>query len=159
MNSGPPSPSREPKSFKEALSLIARLRTENALLRAKLDVLCRRLFGRKSDQVDPRQLQLAIEQLDNERAGGQVPVEMDSGERPQPERKVKARTGRQRLPSTLPRRVVRLEPNVAERTCQCGTAKQRIGEERSEKLDYIPATFEVVETVRGSGSAGTATTG
>jgi len=36
---------------------------EIAALRHQLDVLCQRLFGKKSERVDPRQLQLALEQL------------------------------------------------------------------------------------------------
>ena len=39
---------------------------EIASLRHKLDVLCRRLFGKKSEKVDPRQLALALEQLRGE---------------------------------------------------------------------------------------------
>jgi cell division septum initiation protein DivIVA len=56
-----------------ARALIATLRhelttvqRENASLRHQLDVLCQRLFGKKSERVDPRQFQLALEQLANE---------------------------------------------------------------------------------------------
>jgi hypothetical protein len=51
-----------------ARALIATLRDEltkaqreNASLRHQLDVLCQRLFGKKSERVDPRQLQLVLE--------------------------------------------------------------------------------------------------
>jgi len=37
---------------------IAVLEKENALLREKIDALARRLFGVKSEQLDPQQLQL-----------------------------------------------------------------------------------------------------
>jgi hypothetical protein len=40
---------------------------EIAALRHELDILCQRLFGKKSERVDPRQLKLALEQLANER--------------------------------------------------------------------------------------------
>ena len=36
-------------------------------MRHELDILCQRLFGKKSERVDPRQLTLALEQLQNER--------------------------------------------------------------------------------------------
>ncbi len=49
-------------------------------LRHQLDVLCRRLFGKKSERVDPRQLQLALAQLANEPGPVTEPVEMDLGE-------------------------------------------------------------------------------
>jgi uncharacterized coiled-coil protein SlyX len=55
---------------------------EIAALRHELDILCQRLFGKKSERVDPRQLQLALEQLGNERGSIAEPVEMDSGETP-----------------------------------------------------------------------------
>jgi outer membrane protein TolC len=45
---------------------LARSQREVATLRHQLDVLCQRLFGKKSERVDPRQLQLALEQLANE---------------------------------------------------------------------------------------------
>jgi uncharacterized coiled-coil protein SlyX len=51
-------------------------------LRHQLDVLCQRLFGKKSERVDPRQLQLALEQLANEPGPVTEPIEMDSGETP-----------------------------------------------------------------------------
>ena len=50
--------------------------------RHQLDVLCRRVFGKKSERVDPRQLQLALAQLANEPGLVTAPVEMDSGETP-----------------------------------------------------------------------------
>ena len=55
---------------------------EVAALRHQLDVLCQRLFGKKSERVDPRQLQLALDQLANEPGPVTEPVEMDSGETP-----------------------------------------------------------------------------
>ena len=55
---------------------------EIAALRHELDILCQRLFGKKSERVDPRQLTLALEQLANERGPITEPVEMDSGETP-----------------------------------------------------------------------------
>ena len=36
----------------------------------------------------------------------------------------------------------------ADKACACGHAKTRIGESRSEKLEYEPASFVVIETIR-----------
>ena len=36
----------------------------------------------------------------------------------------------------------------ADKICACGTTKTRIGEAVSEKLDYVPASVRVIETVR-----------
>jgi hypothetical protein len=58
---------------------VTTLQRENASLRHQLDVLCQRMFGKKSERVDPRRLQLALEQLANE-SGPVRPIEMDSRE-------------------------------------------------------------------------------
>ena len=39
---------------------IARLREENRLLRQKLDLVIRQLFGKKSERLDPAQLELLL---------------------------------------------------------------------------------------------------
>src|SRR4051794_5837602 len=42
---------------------VQRLRQENELLRQKIDALARQLFGKKSEQLDPAQLQLLFQEL------------------------------------------------------------------------------------------------
>ncbi len=122
---------------------------EIASLKHQLDVLCRRLFGKKSEKVDPRQLQLAMEQLQNEQGTAQDPVEMDSCEPVRVREKLrKAPRGRRPLPSHVPRRRVVLDIPEAEKVCACGKTKGKIGEDVSEKLDYIPSRLEVIQTVR-----------
>ena len=73
----------------------------------------------------------------------------DSGEQVVREHKRKKGGGRRKLPADLPRRIETVEPGAEERRCRCGREKTRIREEHSEKLDYVPARFEVVRTVRG----------
>lgn len=121
---------------------------EIAALRHELDILCQRLFGKKSERVDPRQLKLALEQLAHERGPVTEPVEMDSGETPVRGHTRRKPTGRRPLPAHLPRRRVELDLTEAEQQCACGHRRTRIGEEVSEKLEYEPARFVVVETVR-----------
>jgi transposase len=121
---------------------------EIAALRHELDILCQRLFGKKSERVDPRQLKLALEQLANERGPVTEPVEMDSGETPVRGHTRRKPTGRRPLPAHLPRRRVELDLTEAEPQGACGHWRTRIGEEVSEKLEYAPARFVVVETVR-----------
>jgi transposase len=141
--------------LESARALIATLQAElrkaqreNAQLRHQLDVLCRRLFGKKSEKVDPRQLQLALEQLANEPGPVAEPIEMDSGETP-----VRAHTrrhthGRQPLPADLPRQVLTIDIPESDKTCTCGTRKVVIGTTDSEKLDYVPASFRILQTSR-----------
>jgi transposase len=121
---------------------------ENAALRQQLDVLCQRLFGKKSERVDPRQLQLALEQLTNEPGPVTEPVEMDSGETPVRGHQRRRPTGRRPLPAHLPRRRIEIDVAEADKQCACGHAKTRMGEAVTEKLEYEPASFLVIQTVR-----------
>src|SRR4029453_10037872 len=122
------------------------LQRENAALRQQLDVLCQRLFRKKSERGDPRQLQLALEQLANEPGPVTDPIEMDSGETPVRAHTRRQPTGRRPLPAHLPRRRIEIDVPEVDKHCACGHLKTRIGESVSEKLEYQPARFVVVET-------------
>jgi transposase len=127
---------------------LTRTQRENATLRHQLDVLCQRLFGKKSERVSPDQLRLAFAQLGNEPGPVAEPVEMDSGERPGRPRSRARPTGRRPLPTHLPRQRVEIDVPEADKICACGQAKTRIGEAVAEKLEYVPASLRVVETAR-----------
>jgi transposase len=113
---------------------------ELVALRHQLDALCRRLFGKKSEKVDPRQLALALEQLANEPGGANDPIEMDSGETPGRPHVRRRSTGRRPLPAHLPRQRVEIDVADAAKVCACGHARTRLGEVVSEKLEYVPAS-------------------
>lgn len=145
----------EPTDLATAQALIATLRDELTrtqrevtTLRHQLDVLCQRLFGKKSERVSPDQLRLAFAQLANEPGAVSEPVEMDSGERPGRARRRGRPTGRRPLPAHLPRQRVEIDVSEADKICACGHAKTRIGESVSEKLEYVPASLRVIETAR-----------
>jgi transposase len=122
---------------------------ENLALRQKLDILCHKLFGKRSEAVSPDQLRLAFAQLAEELKPRDEPTEMDTGERPGPQHRRPPRpTGRRPLPASLPRHRVEIDLPEADKICGCGTTKTRIGEAVSEKLDYVPASVRVIETVR-----------
>lgn len=121
---------------------------EIAALRHQLDVLCRRLFGKKSEHVDPRQLTLALEQLANEPGAVTEPIEMDSGETPVRGHQRRRSTGRRPLPADLPRQVTIVDVAEAEKICGCGQPKTCLGEDVTEKLEYTPASFYVAATSR-----------
>lgn len=123
---------------------LSNVQRENAALRHQLDVLCQRLFGKKSERVDARQLQLALEQLGNEPGAVTEPTEMDSGDTPVRGHTRRRPTGRRPLPGHLPRRCIEIEVPETDRHCACGHLKTRIGESVAEKLDYEPASFIVI---------------
>lgn len=59
------------------------------------------------------------------------------------------RPKRKPLPKDLPRTVIELDVADVEKVCACCQgALHRIGEDRSERLEFIPAKITVIETVR-----------
>lgn len=146
----------EPRDLAEARQIIATLQQrlvyterEKLHLQHELDVLLRRIFGKRSEKVDPNQLQLMMGIVDAHGIPGQAAVEADSGERIPHERKGARAHGRQVLPAELPRRVEVVDVPEAERICRrCGAEKAVIGHEVSEKLEYVPASYHVVQTKR-----------
>jgi len=56
--------------------------------------------------------------------------------------------GRRPLPVDLPRVELVHDLSEVEKTCVCGSALSRIGEEVSEKLDVIPAKMQVIRHIR-----------
>jgi len=118
-------------------------------LQHQIDVLARRLFGRRSERIDPNQLPLGLGEIEGL---GAAPVEEepDEPEEPPPAGPRRRGHGRRRLPEDLPRKRVEHEPSDEERQCRgCGTLMPRIGEEVKEQLEYVPASFYVLQTVRG----------
>src|ERR1700681_67802 len=128
-------PARDLDDLATAQTLIAtlqdeltRVQRENASLRHQLDLLCQRLFGKKSERVSPDQLPLAFAQRANEPGAASEPIEMDSGERPGPGRRRRIPPpGRRPLPATLPRERREIDLPDAEKICACGHRKTRIG--------------------------------
>jgi len=149
-------PARDLDDLVTARTLIAtlqdeltRVQRENASLRHQLDLLCQRLFGKKSERVSPDQLRLAFAQLANEPGAASEPIEMDSGERPGPGRRRRIPPpGRRPLPEALPRQRFEIDIPEADKICVCGHRKTRIGEAVTEKLEYVPASLSVIETAR-----------
>jgi transposase len=134
--------------------LVATLRDsqrQNAELQHRLDLLLRRVYGPRTERVDPNQPLLipdAFETPVPETSETGASVAADPEPATAPTKKPRPH-GRRTLPKNL-RRVIRpYELTEAERCCpECGTCRTPIGAERSEQLDYEPATLFVVEHVR-----------
>lgn len=105
------------------------------------------LYGKKSEKLDADERQLAFEDL--ETACAEAEEERAAAEPSQPDtpRTPSARRNLGRLPKELPREVRVLEPESTLCPCGCGEMV-RIGEDRSERLDVIPAQFRVIVTLR-----------
>jgi transposase len=123
-----------------------RLAAQVDRLRHLLRQLQRLQFGRRSEKLDPDQLNLTFEDL--EQAIAEVEAEQ---ERADPAlkraRAEKRRAERGSLPEHLPRVEVVIEPDDTACPC-CGGAMQIIGEDRSQRLDRVPAQYQVIVTRR-----------
>lgn len=118
---------------------------EIRLLREKIADLRHILFGPRSEKVHPDQLDLGL----FGEAAESPPVEIpdDEGARPRRERR-KGPHGRKPLPEHLSRQREEIHPDEAERTCACGQAMDRCGEDVTEELGIHPARFFIREIAR-----------
>jgi transposase len=111
---------------RQLLAELARLRAENAGLKAKLDSALRRRFGRSSER----------QRTSPQKTG----------------KPAKARPhGRAALPEHLERRLVVHDLGEEQKLCPCcGRQRACIGEQAAEQLDVEPVKFFVRRTVRGT---------
>ena len=114
------------------------------LLIAKLR---RMQFGRKSEKVERQieQLELHLEDLEANRAESVPPTE----KQPATSNTIPpaSKPSRRALPDHLPRETKTHEP--AEQACpECGGPLKKLGEDVSEILEYVPASFKVIRHVR-----------
>ena len=103
-------------------------------------------FGKKSEKLSEDERQLAFEDLEVAVAEIQEAIDQQPTPEDKPRRKA-ARRNRGHLPAHLPRIEQVIEPENKVCTCGC-TTLVAIGEDRSERLDVIPAQFRVLVTVR-----------
>jgi len=130
----------------DALKAIIAGRDETIVqLEALVKAFRQTLFGRKSEKIDRDQFELALEDI--ETAIEAVHAEQDADEfAPEPKAKNPRAANRGHLPKHLPRIENIIEPE--DKTCACGGKLHVIGEDVSERLDVIPAQFQVTVTRR-----------
>jgi transposase len=132
--------------------LAARLLTEVRHKQATIDklthemaVLKRLKFAARSESFSGEQKSLLEEAIDADLEALGRELEREQSVQARPVQKEPPK--RQPLPAHLPRREIRHEPSST--VCSCGCALKRIGEDVSEKLDYVPGVFSVERHVRG----------
>ena len=120
--------------------------------RAEIAAILRRYYGSKSERFDPRQLLLFGLQVEQQAAQNPDSAEeFDTEHESSPPKRKKKRHehGRGPLPAHLPR--IEIEHDLAddEKPCPCcGEMRHRIGAEISEQLEYVPASFKVLQHIR-----------
>ena len=112
----------------------------------------RMIFGRKSEKLTGQleQLELRLEELETAQAAEeatQVATEAAQPDTTASVSKSRSRPARKPLPEDLRREVV---THLPPHTCcpDCGGALRQFGEDVSEQLERIPATFKVIRHVR-----------
>jgi transposase len=130
---------------RELLDLVAKLQQDKDRLQHQLDQLRRRLFGHKSEKLNPNQPLLfpdlaAVTASDTTLSPPPVAADAEPPKRPG--------HGRHGLNPRLrrDRRVYVLDED--QRRCPCGGLCEPFGEEVSQQLDYVPASLFVIEHVR-----------
>ena len=118
-------------------------------LEHQLHELLRKLYGRSSEKLDPDQLTLFTEMLQ------QLQSQTPAPPAPQPppvataSKPVKTPHGRRRFPEDLPRERKEHDLPEDQKSCPCcGKQRQKIGEEVTEKLQYVPAKVIVLQNVQ-----------
>lgn len=124
---------------------------ENEKLRLLIQRLLRHQFGRRSEQLDPDQLelQLGLEDLEQTVAEGEAAQDAaaQTEEQRQQRRAARSRRNHGALPMHLPRYEVVVD--IEDKACPCCSgALHLLGEDRSEQLDIVPAQLRVRVTRR-----------
>jgi transposase len=135
------------------LSLLADVDAKNLHLmdlQQQLAWFQRHTFGRRSEKY-PADHPVLFDLLNP--AASEAPAAEASASSKGPAKEAQTsssrRNGRAPLPAHLPREPIEHPVPEAQLTCaRCGRAKIRIGEEVSEELDYVPASFVVRQHIR-----------
>ncbi len=123
---------------------------EIALLKEQLRLMQAMIFGRKSEKSPPESVNNQLLLSFGEEAELEVPQPTINND----EEKVKVdqhsrrKRGRKPLSEALPCKEVLIDIPESEKTCECGCPKTQIGSETSSQLDYTPAKFLVIKTIR-----------
>jgi transposase len=117
-------------------------------LKLLLVKLHRMQFGRKSEKLQRQieQLELRLEELESNRSEKETPPS-EPPSVPASATPAAAKPTRRALPDHLPRQTRRYEPK--ETVCpECQGELRKLGEDVSEMLEYVPASFVVIRHVR-----------
>ena len=116
------------------------------------------LYGKKSEKLSDDDRQLAFEDFEVAIAEVEEKKKHAAPAADKPKRKKVAKRNRGNLPEGLPRIEQVVEPDSLECPCGCGLM-HKIGENRNERLDIVPAQCRVIVTVRPKYACRTCTDG
>jgi len=127
-------------------ALLLAERAQSDRLRHLVAQLRRAHFGAKSEKLNSDQLNLGFQDIETAIAAEEARLEKtDATLKAASTQKRKANRGH--LPTHLPREEIVVEPATKACPC-CGGELHQIGEDRSERLDKVPAKLRVLVTRR-----------
>ncbi|WP_420827975.1 IS66 family transposase [Marinomonas algarum] len=134
---------KQEKALTEKDTQLAEWRSKYESILEQWRLAQQKQFG-KSSEVSPGQGEL-FDESDSDSQDGDSVVEPDT----QTVSYTRTKPKRKPLPKDLPRETVVVDVSESEKTCSCcQTPLHRIGEDTSEKLEFLPAQLKVIETVR-----------
>jgi len=136
----------------QLIAEVSDVRRDNTIKQLKIDqlthemaILKRWKFAARSEHLNVAQRQLFDETLEADLEA--IGLELEALKTCERQTPPKDKPRRAPLPAHLPRTEIRHDPENT--TCACGCALKRIGEDVSEKLDYVPGVFSVERHIRG----------
>jgi transposase len=131
----------------QVIEYITNLETQIAILKEQINILTLRRFGRSSEQYDIKQQPLFPSEAEQEN----LPKDCNKEDKEKQAIKSYSRNkpGRKPLNPNLRREVDTKDLSAQEKICSCcGYELIKIGEEKSERLEYVPAEIYVKLTIR-----------
>lgn len=123
------------------------LERENKILREENAILKQGMFGRRTERIDPGQLDMYLQGTEPQVSVPNAPAP-SAPTQPEPAQPDRGH-GRARFPAHLPRDTVELDVPEAERACpDCGKKMRSIGEDVTERGHVVPARIVVRRYVR-----------
>jgi len=128
----------------ELVTTLQREQRDKEALQQRLHLLLQRLYGPRGERFNPNQPLLFPELAEGQNLQP-TPADQDAPADQKTKRRCRPH-GRRRMPDNLPREPRHHELAAAARICPgCGQTRVDIGVDKSEQLDYRPASLIVIE--------------
>jgi transposase len=135
-----------PDDLQTLKAMLLAERCESERLRQIIKELQRHRFGRRAETLPEDQMLLGLEDVEQTAASDEATADQ-AAPAERTARAHKRRINRGSLPAHLPR--IEVIADIDDKTCPCCKGElHRIGEDRSERLDLVPAQFRVLVTRR-----------
>jgi transposase len=135
-----------PDDLQTLKAMLLAERCESERLRQIMKELQRHRFGRRAETLPEEQMLLGLEEVEQVEASGEAKQDENAPDS-RAARVGKRRINRGALPAHLPR--IEIVVDIDDKTCPCCKGElHRIGEDKSERLDIVPAQFRVLVTRR-----------